>query len=98
MTTTGIGMQRAEAARDVIYFGRKLAAKGFHDALAGNISVRLDDGTVLCTCAGAQKDDLSEENLAVCDMQGEVVSGNSRPTSEILMHLTTYEVRPDVKA
>lgn len=90
---------RAEKARrDIIYYGRALAESGFHAALAGNISTRIDDNRILCTCAGSDKGDLQDGDLVVCDLDGKPLEGEARPTSEILMHLTVYQARSDVRA
>jgi L-fuculose-phosphate aldolase len=87
-----------ELKREIMYVGQALAQCGFHAALAGNISARLGDDRLVCTCAGADKGVLEDGHLVVCDMEGELVQGTTRPTSELLMHLAVYRARSDVRA
>src|SRR5260370_40587268 len=83
-----------EARRDIIYYGRKLAECGFHAALAGNISARIGNDRLVCTVAGADKGDLGDEQLVICDLQGSLLEGAAPPTSELLLHLSTDRARP----
>jgi L-fuculose-phosphate aldolase len=41
---------------------------------------------------------MSEDDLIVCDMEGNKIEGVRERTTEILMHVTIYELRPDVQA
>src|SRR5256885_15444874 len=63
----------------------------------GNVSVRLDDGRILATptmtCKGRMTDDL----IAVTDLEGRQLN-DSRASSELAMQLLIYRERPDVKA
>jgi L-fuculose-phosphate aldolase len=84
--------------KEVIRVGRALFEYGFHAALAGNLSVRIDEKRILCTGHGADKGRLSSEDLVICDMRGAPLEGSTRPTSEVYMHLAAYRERPDVGA
>lgn len=64
----------------------------------GNISARLSDGTILITPAGAMKGFLEPHHLARVDLRGETVDGGPRASSEIGIHLVSYEERPEMKA
>ncbi len=88
----------AEIRREIVYAGRTLTQCGFHAALAGNISARLDEDKLVCTCAGADKGTLQDAQLVVCNMEGELLQGTTPPTSELLMHLAVYQERSDVRA
>jgi L-fuculose-phosphate aldolase len=44
------------------------------------------------------KGDVTEEQILKVDMQGQVISGSARPSSETKMHLAVYRVRSDVHA
>jgi L-fuculose-phosphate aldolase len=41
---------------------------------------------------------MSERDLIVTDMNGRLVSGSRKPSSEIVLHLTCYRERPDINA
>jgi L-fuculose-phosphate aldolase len=64
----------------------------------GNLSARTSRGTILVTPAGAMKGFLEPQHLAHIDMEGRVVEGSARPSTEIGIHLVSYRERPDVRA
>jgi len=82
----------------IIEAGRRLYAKNMVAANDGNISARLPDGTLMVTPTGICKGDLTPEQLLVVDMQGQVISGQLKPTSEIKLHLAAYRKRLDIMA
>jgi L-fuculose-phosphate aldolase len=63
----------------------------------GNISVRLNDGRVVATPTMTCKGRMTEDALAITDLNGKALS-DCRPSSELAMHLLIYRERPDVKA
>lgn len=71
---------------------------GWVAANDGNVSARLEDGTVLCTPTGMSKSMITPDKLIRINMQGEVLEGAEGlcPSSEIKMHLRCYEKREDV--
>jgi len=87
-----------ELRRQICKIGRKMYARGFVVACEGNLSVRLDQDRILVTPAGACKGYLAPGDLLVTDLNGVVLSGNRQPSSEMLMHLLFYRLRPDVRA
>lgn len=76
----------------------RLDALGFVPATDGNVSVRLDGKSILITPSMLRKGEIRESQLLVTDMDGRVLAGRGRPSSEIKMHLYAYKMRPDVKA
>lgn len=84
--------------QDIVEVGRCMWLKGWVAANDGNISVRLDENRVLCTPTGMSKGRLQPDDLIICDMEGNKISGKRERTSEIMMHLTIYKLRPDVRA
>jgi L-fuculose-phosphate aldolase len=83
---------------DIVNVGRMMFDKGWIASNDGNITIRLDEARMLATPAGVPKGMLKPEDLIVCDMRGQRLEGKREPTSEILMHVTIYEARPDVCA
>ena len=71
---------------------------GWVAANDGNVSAKLEDGTILCTPTGMSKSFITPEKLLRIDNQGNILEGMEglRPSSEIKMHLRCYEKRPDV--
>jgi L-fuculose-phosphate aldolase len=91
-------MSDLEFRREIVRIGRLLHDKGFIAANDGNISVRLNDFTVLATPTCMSKGMLTEEDLVTVDIRGKKLSGFREVSSEIAMHLMIYRVRPDVSA
>ncbi len=72
--------------------------KGYIVGADGNLSVRLRDGSLLVTPAGAMKGFLEPHHLAHVDREGRVLDGGPRPSSELAIHLVSYAERPEVEA
>jgi L-fuculose-phosphate aldolase len=87
-----------EHRHEIVRVGKWLHEKSFVAAADGNISVRLDDYTVLSTPTCMSKGMLTAEDLVTVDMSGRKTSGYREVSSEIAMHLMIYRTRPDVNA
>jgi len=85
-----------EYRRDIVDVGKLVYQKGWVAANDGNISVRLDKNKVLCTCTGISKGMMTVDDLIICDIDGNKLEGSRERTSEIAMHLTIYQMRPDI--
>ena len=64
----------------------------------GNISIRLGENRFLCTPTGVCKGMMQPDDLIICDKQGNKLEGRLERTSEFAMHLTIYNMRPDIRA
>jgi L-fuculose-phosphate aldolase len=62
----------------------------------GNLSVRLDEGRILCTPTAMCKGMMRPRDLVIVDPEGRKLSGVREVSSEIGMHLLIYRLRPDV--
>jgi L-fuculose-phosphate aldolase len=84
----------------IVEVGRRLWARGFVASNDGNISVRIGPDRLLVTPASVSKGFMTPEMMVVTDLQGRLVSAapGRKPSSEILMHLEAYRLRPDVGA
>jgi L-fuculose-phosphate aldolase len=82
--------------REVCEVGRRIYQRGYVAANDGNISARIGDDRILCSPTGVSKGFMSEDMLAICDMEGKQVAGSMRISSEIRMHLEVYRLRPDI--
>jgi L-fuculose-phosphate aldolase len=91
-------MQDAEARRQIVEAGRRLRDRFFVASNDGNLSARLSEDRVLITPTGVNKGDMTAEQLLTVDMQGNVIAGGGKPSSETKMHLAVYKARPDVQA
>jgi len=84
--------------RDIVEVGKLVYQKGWVAANDGNISIRLNENRVLCTCTGISKGMMTSDDLIICDLKGDKIEGSRERTSELAMHLTIYQMRPDVSA
>lgn len=71
---------------------------GWVAANDGNVSARLEDGSILCTPTGMSKSFITPDKLIRIAMDGTILEAGEglRPSSEIKMHLKCYEKRDDV--
>ena len=92
-------MQTEEQVRaGIVEVGRRLHAREFIAANDGNISVRLDETRLLTTPTGVSKGFMTPDMLVMTDLQGVKLAGTRSPSTELLMHLAVYELRPEIKA
>jgi len=63
----------------------------------GNVSGRdPETGLVVIKPSGMRYEELRPEHMVVVDLQGQVVEGGLKPSSDTASHLTIYRHRPDV--
>jgi L-fuculose-phosphate aldolase len=79
--------------------GRMAVAGGLALASGGNLSARLPGSDeFVVTGAGTWLDRLTPADFTVMSVDGAVLGGAERPSSEWKLHQRTYRVRPDVNA
>ena len=88
----------AEARRSILDIGRRMYERQFVAANDGNISIRTGDGRIWVTPSGVSKGYMAEEMLLCVDMEGNVLEGHGKPSSESGMHLRIYRENPAVRA
>jgi len=69
---------------------RRLAAAGLVAGTSGNLSAREGDA-IAVTATGAVLAEMTPEQVAVVDLEGNVIGDGPTPTSEIALHLGVYE-------
>jgi len=63
----------------------------------GNVSARdPESGLVVIKPSGVRYEDLRPEQMVVLDLQGKVVEGDLKPSSDTFSHLYIYRARPDI--
>jgi L-ribulose-5-phosphate 4-epimerase len=64
---------------------------------SGNVSGRdPKSGLVVIKPSGVYYEDLAPDNMVVVDLNGKVVEGSLKPSSDVYAHLYIYQHRPDV--
>ena len=84
--------------QEICDIGDRLYKKGFAAANDGNISYRVSDKEVVCTPTLVSKGFMKPDDLCVCDMEGNQISGRRQRTSEVKLHLAIMQARTDIKA
>jgi L-ribulose-5-phosphate 4-epimerase len=98
-TSTDIYREDAVRAvrRDVAALHGELTAYGLVAWTAGNVSARVaGHDLMVIKPSGVDYRDLQPENMIVCTLNGEVVEGVHRPSSDTAAHAYVYRNMPDV--
>src|SRR5216110_2876004 len=90
-------MDEQIAKRDLIGVCQLMYERSYVVSSDGNVSVRLDDGRILATPTMTCKGRMTEDQLAVTDLDGKPLN-NRRASSELAMHLLIYRERPEINA
>jgi methylthioribulose-1-phosphate dehydratase len=85
----------AAALRDVC---RRFGERGWCRATSGNFSTRIDDGHCLITQSGRDKSRLGEDDLMLCDLDGNALDAACRPSAETPLHCALYKLDSTVGA
>ncbi len=88
-----------EALRqEIVDYGMKCYSSGFVTETEGNLSIRVTEDRFLITPSHVPYEKRQPEDVVLIDKEGEVISGERRPTSETRMHLGVFRARSDVNA
>ena len=90
-------MREAYARAALAAVGLRLYERGLVAGTSGNVSARLDDGTLLVTPTGRALRTLDPDDLVVCEPDGTPRDPSRRPTSELPLHIAAYRVRSDAR-
>ncbi len=87
-----------EAKESIVEIGRRMYAKNFVASNDGNISCKTAEDTIWTTPTGVSKGYMTPDMLVKLNLEGEVLEGNLRPSSEVKMHLRVYREDPSIQA
>lgn len=85
------------AAQHIARAGRRLAARGWAPATAGNYSMRLENSDIAITVSGKDKGELTAEDVMVLDAAGKP-RDDRRPSAEAELHHHIYATLPHANA
>ena len=88
----------AQAKAAILDAGRKIYQRGLVAANDGNLSVRVGENALWVTPTGVSKGSMTEEMLVKLDLDGNLLEGVRKPSSETKMHLRIYQEDPLVRA
>jgi len=83
--------------KECIDVGLKLLREQLVSLTMGNMSVRdAESGMFAIKPAGIEYPELTPEDIVVMDLEGNIVEGKLRPSTEWPMHLLVYQERSDI--
>src|SRR4029078_12093123 len=90
-------MDESQARKQIVEIGKLMSKRSYVVSSDGNISVRLDENTVLATPTMTCKGRMTEDSLALTDMEGQPLT-DKRASCALAMPLLIYKERSDIKA
>jgi methylthioribulose-1-phosphate dehydratase len=82
----------AEAAAALVEAGQRMDVRGWVAGSAGNLSARLDDGTIAITRSGVHKGRLKTADIIAVTLDGTPVEPAQKPSAETLLHCQLYRL------
>ena len=86
------------AVEAILSAGRRMDARGWVPATAGNISVRLDDRRIAITRSGGHKGFLTPGHVMQVAADGTALTADAKPSAETLLHCQVYRLLPGAGA
>ena len=88
-----------EEREQVVAYCKKLITQGLTKGTGGNISIfNREKGLFAISPSGIDYFETEPEDVVVMNLQGQVVDGNRKPSSEHELHRIFYENREDINA
>lgn len=92
-------MRMMKEREAIVAHGKKMLTNGLTTGSGGNISIlNREEGLVAISPSGLDYFETKVEDIVIVDMEGKVVEGNLKPSSELGMHLIFYNNREDANA
>lgn len=91
-------MEFAEIRQQVLDTTHKLCDAGLIRLSAGNVSARHESGIIAITPTSVPYDEMKAEDIVIVDLEGRVIEGKHRPSSETPMHTAIMKALPNVHA
>ena len=89
-----------EAKQKIIDAGLILEAEGQGDLTRGHVSVRVpgDPSLFFMKPHSLGFDEITLENIVICNLEGEKVGGGGRRHSEVFIHSEIFKARPEINS
>ena len=92
-------MLLAALREQVLEANLELVRRGLVLYTFGNVSgISRKDGLVAIKPSGVPYDDLTPEHIVISDLQGKIVEGDFRPSSDLPTHVELYRSFPSIGA
>ena len=88
-----------EEKKELVEYGKKMSAEGLSSGTSGNLSIYLkEEGVVLITPSGIGYFDTTPEDIVAMDLEGNIIEGTRKPSSEWHLHTLFYKNKPEARA
>lgn len=85
--------------REIVDYCNLLITRGLTKGTGGNISIfHRESGHMIISPSGINYDQMTPEDVVICDLNGNIIAGNKKPSSEYPMHAIFYQKRTDINA
>lgn len=91
-------LSEKQAQKAIIDIGKRMYVRNFVAANDGNISVKTGDNEVWATPTGVSKGYMKKKMLVKVDLDGNILEGTCKPSSELKMHLRAYQENEEIRA
>ena len=81
--------------KELIKCGKLAGKKNFTPGMSGNISARYGENIIITT-SGSANGYLEEDDFVLIDFEGKPVKSKKKPSSEKMLHVEFYKMRPDI--
>lgn len=83
----------------IVEYGKRLVRTGLVTGTSGNLSVcNAEKSQAAISPTGVSYEEMTPQDVVVVDLDGEIVDGGLKPTSEIAFHLALLNLRQDIQA
>ena len=89
-------MSEKKAKKAILDIGQRMYVRNFVAANDGNISIRTGENEVWATPTGVSKGFMKKKMLVKVDLEGNVLEGTKKPSSELKMNLRAYQENPEL--
>ncbi|MCR4855452.1 MAG: class II aldolase/adducin family protein [Erysipelotrichaceae bacterium] len=82
--------------QEIIEYGIYLDRYGLVSLTCGNLAIRMPTGEILVTPSGLMYEKMVEDDVIVCDIEGNIIEGDRKPSSDTPAILYIFKNMPEI--
>lgn len=87
-----------QAKEWLVEIGKRMYDQGYVVTNDGNISLKVSENEIWVTPTGVSKGFMTPDIMVKMNLQGDILEGNAKPSSEVKMHIRVFTENPNVNA
>ncbi len=91
-------MELKNEREKLVRIAKKIYQMGLVTEISGNLSLRVSENQFLITPSGKSYEKLKASEIVLLDMNGNIIEGIKKPSTETKLHIEIYKARQDVNA